>query len=1062
MRRWLLLILFTILSFSCSREENPERDRAARPFPEGEKVEVSFSIPVDMPVTRALDGVDDLQTLYLAVFGGSGYLKEYVPATSVPDGTYTYTTIVTDAQDNPILDEHGDPVVEEHTVPKFKFTAQLTMAESRRTVHFLGNGPEFLSFGWDSDVLPVLLTEPDVKGYWQMISLPQGIRAKKNAAGEYIDKDDNVIPEGGTGYVADLVTSSAFQNIALVRNWSKIVVENKEGSNFTPISYAVINVPARGTYVPYNSGFIENYHLLSFPQLESSGYKGNLPSSEFNRTVPPAAAFTGNPLGEGVAPASGGAVYLYERPAPSALLQPTFVIVYGYYNNEEDSENRGYYYYKVDLMETHKVGEDEWESSYYPIYRNFKYKIVINKILSRGQDTPAKAATSAGSADVSADVTTSGVTDISDGVGRLTIKPWLAQTFTSEHGPDNPVDVLSVHFSHDGETDVEPNSVRVDLLPVEDGGEPVIYQVPNPDDPDNPYPFIGAPSEVEGNEGWRPIRFCTAPPAELVRTQVLRVTGIYGNNKRLYRDVTITIQPIQPLKVKCSKPFIAKTKGSEQVIEFMIPEGLLPSVFPLDFTIEAEDMTLTPDNSVPNNNLPVVTGTSISNHEGYAGKQAFQFVRSLTWAEYSQLPVSTDQNERTWRSVSCYFKTNRDISATTVWVYNSYFQKDSVTFEHFRAKEFENLSFTTPIPLASDANLSVHFFMQEDIGRIYPDSYPLIQITAQGLICTTEGIQPGPVSGTYRYLPTEKSVTLDFVTTTSNPDEIELEFEADEYEHTRLVPCHFRDVGFVDGQAMPFSSNKWSNVVYDHVNQDANKTVLFAYKDDPLKPQTPVTIVSQGLLKNEFTPSFPWTPSSVSVWGADPLYHEVEYKTLGSASQADVVFTLSSPGYVTEVVTAGRFKVDVNTIKFTNGELGKLKDTYAGTYQQKKDNKGSARISLTEVGASSTGEKIKAGESIVFKVQAVEDGHTSFWVRLSFKTSNYSVLAPETIIPSIGTISRYPAKPEIYFWTIPKGNKEATIRIDAPEDRNCEISEMIVKTLTENPRYYKGGSVEPN
>lgn len=1062
MKHWKLFILLLAFAFSCAREEKPEEGNANRPFPEGEKVEISFSMPVDMPMTRALDGEDDLQSLHLAVFGGSGYLKEYVPAIPVPDGTYTYTTIVTDAQDNPVLDEHGDPLTEEHVVPKFKFTAELTMAESRRTVHLLGNGPSVLSFGWDSDVLPPLLTEPEGKGYWQMISLPKGIRAKKNDAGDYIDKDGNVIPDGGTGYVADLTTSAAFQDIALVRNWSKIVVENSEDSNFTPISYAVINVPAKGTYVPYYSGFVEGYQLKSFTDLDEMGYMGNLPSSDFDRSVPPASAFTSNPLGEGVAPVSGGAVYLYERPVPSAHMPPTFVIVYGYYENDEDYSNRGYYYYKVDLMETHRVSEDEWESSYYPIYRNFKYKININKILSRGQDSPEKAATSAGSADVSADVTTSGVTDISDGVGRLTISPWLAQTFTSERGPNNPVDVLSVHFSHDGITDTNPASVRVDLLPMEDGGEPIIYRVPDPDDPDNPQPFIGDPSDVEGSEGWRSIVFCTAPPGELVRSQILRVTGLYGNNKRLYRDITITIQPIQPLSVKCAKPFIAKTKGTQQVIEFLIPEGLSPSVFPLDFTIEAEDMTLTPDNSVANNNLPVITGTSISDHDGYAGKPAFQFVRTLSWDEYSQLPVSTDHQERTWRSVFCYFKTSRDVSATTVWVYNSYFQKGSVSFEHFRSKEFENLTFTTPVPAASDASLTVSFSMQEDMGRIYPDSYPMIQITARGLICISEDIQPGPVSGTYRYSPTAKNVSIDFVTTTSDPHEIELEFEAEEYEFARLVPCFFRDFGFVDGQSMPISSSKWSNVVYGHVNRDAKKTVLFAYKDDPLKPLTPITIVSQNLFSNENTPTYPWIPPASSNWGVDPLFHQVEYLTGGSQSLADVVLTLSSPGYVTEVITAGRFVVDVNTIKFTGSELSGLKDTYAGTYRQKKDNKGTARVSLDEIGASSTGGKIAKGQGIVLRVQAVETGHSVFWVRFSFKSQSGVVFDPESLVPSIGTISRYPSMPEAYFWTIPKGNQVATITIEAPESRDCEITELIVKTLTENPKYYTGGVVETN
>lgn len=1059
MKRWMMLISLLALTFSCTKEEEVQREQVQRPFPEGEKVEVSFSMPLDMSITKALDGEDALNNLYFAVFGGSGYLKEYVAATPVPDGTYTYETVQTDVEDNPILDEYGNPVTISHTVPKFKFTAKLTMAESRRTVHLLGNGPDILSFGWDSSVLPSLLTDPGVKGYWQMVSLPKGIRAQKNLDGDYIDKDGNVIPEGGTGYVADATTAAAFQNVALIRNWAKIVVESSPTSNFTPISYAVINVPKKGTYVPYHAGFVEDYQDKSFTQLEQSGYLGNLPSStEFDRFVPPAESFTSNPLGEGVAPAENGAVYLYERPVPSASVQPTFVIIYGYYENDEDYSNRGYYYYKVDLMETRQVGEEEWQSSYYPIYRNFKYKIVVNKILSRGQDTPAKAATSAGSADVSADVTTSGVTDISDGIGRLTIKPWLAQTFTSEHGPDNPVDMLSVHFSHDGETDMQPNSVRVELLPMTDGGDPIIYQVPDPDNPGESLPFLDAPSTMEGNEGYRTIRFCTAAPGELVRTQVLRVSGIYGNNKRLYRDIVITIQPIQPLTVKCQKPFIPKTKGTQQIIDFMIPEGLAESMFPLDFTIEAEDMTLTPDNSVSNNNLPVVTGTSVSEHDGYAGKPAFQFMRTLTWEEYSQATIVTDTQERTWRSISCYFKTTRDVSATTVWVYNEYFSKGSAEFEHYRIKEFENLTFTTPIPAYSNEPLTVTFSMQEDAGRIYPDSYPLVEFTANGLLCTTEGVQPGSSTGKFRYQPTQKNVTLTFVTTTADTEEIEMEFEADEYEYARLVPCHFSYAGFVDCQSLPIATGSWSNVVYGHVQcKYKKKTVLFAYKDDALKPQTPVTITVDGLMKHDNTPSFPWTPTASTAWGVDPLYHEVEFFTPNYISQADVVLTLSSPGYVTKVVTAGRFgEGDVNTMSYSSGTMGQLKSTNLGTYKEAINNKGKSRVSLLEAGDNCTGEVVQAGQSIVMKVDAVTSGHTTIWVRFQFKTENGTVLAPDSFEPSVGTVTRYPTKPDMYIWAIPQGYAAPTIRMTAPDSRKCQLNGMVVKTLTPTI-YYDGG-----
>lgn len=1073
MKRWILVILMIVAAVSSCMKERADEVYAHDPdFPEGKPLTISFSLPGMSPATKALDDGGELNNLYLAVFGSSGYLKEYVQAIPTPDGTYTYEVQAVDGSGNPMYDEvTGDPIMTSHTVPRYKFTATLAMTESARHIHFIGNGPASLDFGYDTAVLPVLMSYDGEKAYWQTIFLEHGIRAKKNNDGKYIDKDGNVLPEGATtGYVPTDETLASFQGIVLIRNWVKIVLsalhddtDPENESNFIPKAMAVVNVPMRGTIVPYSKetgGFVEDYQDMSFTDLSDVyKYPGNLPSgTPFNTTIPEKSAFETVAAGgtaEGVSPANGS-VFLYERPSPSSSIQPSYVIVYGYFDDPDkgdaDGDQSGNYFYKVDLMETSKTivdGVEEWVSKYYPLYRNFKYQIVINKILSRGQDTPAQAALSAGSADVSADINTAGITEISDGTARLHVSPWTAHTLTSEHSTDNPFSVLSVYFSKAvGAT--ATGTVTAKLLDPEDGGEDLLYNL-----------SVGAPDD----DGWRPISFCNKAPGKVIRSQTIRVTGQYDGG-RLYRDIVITVQGEQPLKVRCMNPYLSKIKGAEQTVQFMIPDGLMQSIFPLDFTIEAEDMTLTPDNSKPNNNLPVISGKSISDHDGYKNKTAFQFRRTITWDDYIALSTYVDSDESSWRVVNCYFKTNRAESATTVWVYNEFFAKRSDFFQNYGLKVFQNLTFTKPIPQETDFVLPITFEMEEDPGRTYPDDYPQILFTAIGLICRDPGVSPGPMAGSYYYTPTTKKVTLDFITTTDNGD-ISLDLSAEEYNDARLVPCHFSDVGFVDGLNV---SGGYSNVILGYVNANvgpagnlnANKTVLFAYRDDPLQPFTPVTLrlgsdesfSDHSTYLDANTPKFPYVPAETRSVG-DLLYHEIPIRSGKTINLNCLIAELSSPGYVTTTVRAGRFKADNNPMEGSSlKDKIKVGNTTA-TLSGKWNGNYKSYVSIPSVRGSSGGVQLEAGKKHVVNITTNQTRSSSetpgdglYLVRFTFAKKNNKFCAPARFLrPADGSVEtnveKYMGNDDQYLWHL-SGGSSASIILEAPDDREICISAMVV------------------
>ena len=85
MRKWIVIAAAALAALSCSREKEQE----LLVEPEG-KVEVTFTVTGDQVATKTLGEAHQLETMHIAVFGGSGYLKEYVPATLLSTGTYEY------------------------------------------------------------------------------------------------------------------------------------------------------------------------------------------------------------------------------------------------------------------------------------------------------------------------------------------------------------------------------------------------------------------------------------------------------------------------------------------------------------------------------------------------------------------------------------------------------------------------------------------------------------------------------------------------------------------------------------------------------------------------------------------------------------------------------------------------------------------------------------------------------------------------------------------------------------------------------------------------------------
>lgn len=804
------------------------------------RVQITFdlSLPQLMAMTKSLgeapvdeQGNSTIKTLHLAVFGSSGYLKEYVKASPV-----TFQGATTNYPETA-----GDDVTSN---TKYKYTASLAISENtKRYVHFIANGPETLPYASMNTIIPDLLCTEGEDAYWQMIELPDGIKAKRDPdTGFYVGatpitgyvNGQEVTVGTGTGefQIAD-ETLAYFQDVKLLRNFARIEVEAESESNFEIYSFAVVNVPTSGSYAPfYRDTFVKDFQLKEYSDLSdkqgSDYYPGFLPEgAAFSKIIPTKEQFgrveTPNPS-TGKIDVSfdknevGGTVllahdkvgesnqsdkkntpfFMYERPAPTDADNATFVLIYGHFSDPEtdDGDDSGDYFYKIDLMEN-KV--------YYPIYRNFRYKIGISKILKVGADTPAGAAASMGSGDVSSDLSTAKLTQISDGNARIAVDE-MFHTLIHKYPHDGTQLTVKYQFVPD-ETDKDNNGVLVHnndwagtnnspsvqtpvTIEVESGDVIESFSVAASDDP---------------ADGYRVITLTTKDPSSTsILTDRLRIGGTYfieGQATEIYRYVTFTMLPVQQMTVECVPGKVRDVAGQEMAVNISIPKELPESMFPLVFSIESVELSLTPDNSRPNNNLPVIPGKTLVPS---GTKQSFHYDKTLSYSDYQKL-VSVSATSASTVTFPAYFLTNKKESASVVYVTNEYFSTAYDEFANYTLKYFSQGAFTTPTSEGA-VDFSFHIDDAGTAGGALPER---VYIKMEGLaprgVAAVHGLTWDEDRQAYYYVPSSTTVqdlrgptpTLKLATT-DNTGIISVTLMADEYEdYTVDTKSAFSNVRFV-------------------------------------------------------------------------------------------------------------------------------------------------------------------------------------------------------------------------------------------------------------------------
>lgn len=611
---------------------------------------------------------------------------------------------------------------------EYKYTVTLSLSPNPRIIHWIANAPESVQYGSEEEVLMNIKASGQEDMYWyrKEVESISGIEA-----GDLVQPTDETV--------------AALSNIPLVRNFAKILLVDN-ASEFVLESYTVVNVLNSGFAAAYdfNKGEFVDYiksdgSPKTYEELLAEGYNASTPAianyisaiDAWNNKVE-----------------AGSACYVYERERPTQT--PAFIIAYGSYKDNDPS------YYKIDLR-------DE-QGAYFPLFRNFQYTINLNAVSRNGYRTITEAANSGGSGDVSTSLETESLIYMSDGMASLEVGYTAIVVTTADPVllPFAFYPNLKNLYDGPGGTVAQNFNASVEFVINDDAGisGAAIQSIGEVDYMFRPKPKVAInPTTPENNSKTQSI------------TVIARYTDSNGIERSLQRKVKYTVMKKQLLIAECVPSEVPEEQGSAFDVNITIPGGLSVGMFPLNFNVEAKEMTMMADPVL--DHMPVATGKSISG----SGKSSFWFVKTLTWDEYEAL-----ENVGGKKTLTAHFKTNKDVSATDIYVSNEYFygivdgQEKPYAQTHlgnYTPQHFTNLKYNpNQIPAGREQATTFSFNMSA-----MPKDGEVIITIANAVPADTETklTRLGVVDGNkvqYSYKPTAYTGTHSFalVTTTSDQD----------------------------------------------------------------------------------------------------------------------------------------------------------------------------------------------------------------------------------------------------------------------------------------------------
>lgn len=750
----MLLVVFT----GCVKEVSFENKGETPAYPtEGKAiVHMSAVFPVSTD-TKAMADTPSISLIRVAVFGSSGFLKEVVDA------------------------ENVEAAITNGSSTLYNFDVKLSLTDSKNLrVNVFANCSAKLPWKYEGVVMcGSVYTTGNQDAYWARFILPNGISLKM----EYDDSPDvqsMVYVKTGNYYEVDDEVTEAFcggagrPGLPMLRNFAKISVQSTTPQlTLDPnTTMTIINMPDRGSVAPYDysrSLFMSSYKDSTYTQLKEH-YPGYTPDSMvYLNTDPDQATFY--PCTVSSNGTVNGGMYMFERPKPSGSGDsPTYVIIHGRYRALQDGktmsdwkstslpENQRYPnnvdnwlvpegqavdgYYKIDLMD---------DEGYYAVLRNFRYHLRITGVSKPGAATAGEAGSTGGSGDISTSTEAQGLTDISNGYGRIAVS-YVERTFVDQQavvelkykfipdveGGDNTLDNRlqseggNVQITINAASGSSPINVISNTL---DSSISSATGVTVGDNTTGIIKVMGSGNNSNDEEGYRTIKFTTNAPSNIDHSiQTIQIKGWIDEYRSISRDVTFYLMEHQTMTVTCTadKPdphfpvnAVEDVTGEGINVNINIPTQLPESMFPLIFTIESDKLSITPNiTATYHDNLPVESGYSICS--GREGKKTFHYNYTLSYVDYDALAEEATGG----KTFTLHFKTNMDESASTIYVSNEYFNTGSAPFTNYSVLNFSNLKFSN-WSAAANTNLNITFNLDAEDN-----------VTSRTITVLLEGLRP--------------------------------------------------------------------------------------------------------------------------------------------------------------------------------------------------------------------------------------------------------------------------------------------------------------------------------
>lgn len=596
------------------------------------------------------------------------------------------------------LVETAQAYQQENSDDETTFSVDLSISTQRRIIHFVAvdtDGTQLtraewdqkmrdLPYGHETNVVRDLTVPYPVDAYWQREETPT------------INAD------------------TKFKRVPLVRNFAKVEIKSfVDPADFVFEGFCVCNVEAEGSVAPYNTETGEFVDYLqtgietskTYVQLNSEGYYGAIPNEGAQNVQIPDDTGGDCGLTFDLKPK-----YLYETHNSSGDFKGSvYVLVKGRFEDHASS------YYKVDLV---KRGDEGM--IYYDVLRNIFYTGEIQGVTANGYSSAKAASEAAASNNISASTSTGDVPNISDSEQRL----FVSTTFL----PITANQPVTMRFRYipdlNEETTMNNDRVRYSYSG-DDFLDEQSFTVATSDDAD----------------GWREITLTPRndlPAGGAVQTGVLHFYVEQDDNMSeiLTRDVTIIYRAPYLLAVDCPDE-VDKASQTSVTVTLQIDKNFNEKMFPLTFQIEANPKTLYPD--VSKNKLPVQLGKSLAD----GTTNSFYYEKTITWDEYGALNAPAGKN---YKELPCYFLTNCESNAATVYATNVYCNMASDQF-------------------INSVLVSVDF---DDIVKAVGQTGTLtIQVSRTGQPLTVTFTENGEVT-TVNITPSSTTVTIPYTTKTAD------------------------------------------------------------------------------------------------------------------------------------------------------------------------------------------------------------------------------------------------------------------------------------------------------